>query len=233
MNKMIRIGVVDDHHLFRISLEELINHFSGMKVVMTASDGTEAIEKLKTEGVDVLLLDVQMPKKGGIETAKVVSKKHPGIKIIALSAIENRGIISNMLKAGISGYLTKNTAPEVLERAINNVWDGGMFFDKSIKHVIESILTMTPTEMLSSSLIYDDNLKVDFSDKELAIIKLVAEQKSNEEIALLLEKSNRTIENYKREMMSKTGSKNFIGVIVYAIKNGCLLISDIETQVYI
>lgn len=224
---MIRVGLVDDHDLFRLSLEHLINEFENCQVVMTAHDGEDCIQNISKYKVDVLLMDIQMPNKSGIETTKIISERNPNVQIIGLSGLESKGVIASILEAGACGYLLKTATPDMVEKAINSVAEGGMFFDPNIKSVIEKLLSSNDEKS-----VFSNPEKIDLSKIEIDLIRMVAQQKSNAEIASSLGKSIRTIENYRRALIQNTGSKNFIGVIIYAIKNGHILVNDFETDLF-
>lgn len=207
----LRIAIVDDHALFRKSLKLLINSFENMMVVTDASNGRELLEKLETESVDILLLDMEMPEMGGFETCQNVNTKYPNIKVLVITHLDEAQSIRNILQLEIQGYFTKNTDPLELKNAILRLQDGGFYFEKKLKSLIESILD-------NPKISTQENL-ITFSKRELEILKLTIEEFSSAQIAHELGISRRTVEKHKRNLMEKTASKNFIGVIMYALQH--------------
>lgn len=218
---MIRIALTDDHTLFRNSLRILINTFDNCRVVLEASNGAELEEKIAKVPVDVLLLDIQMPEQNGIVTCTNIHRDFPDVKILILSQLESKEMVLKMIESGAAGYFTKNTNPENLEKAIRDLSNEGFYFDKNLGSVIRQALTKSKDTKL-----IEDRFIVDFTERELEIIKHIAHQKTNIEIATILNISPRTIETYRKRMIQKTDSKNIIGVITYAVKNNIIVLSD-------
>ena len=210
----LRIAIVDDHALFRKSLKFLISSFENMAVVFEASNGIELLSKLKTESVDILLLDLEMPEMNGFETCQNVNLKYPDIKILILTHLDEAQTIRNVLQLDIQGYFTKNTDPLELKKAILRLKEGGFYFEKKLKSLIESIQENLKIET-------QEELKT-FSKREIEILKLTIEEYSGMEIADKLCISPRTVEKHKRNLRDKTDSKNFIGVIMYALQHNFL-----------
>lgn len=213
-----RIAIVDDHALFRKSLKLLINSFENMAVVTEASNGRELLEKLETESVDILLLDMEMPEMGGFETCQNVNTKYPEIKVLVLTHLDEAQTIRNVLQLDIQGYFTKNTDPLELKNAILKLQHGGFYFERKLKSLIESILE-------NPKVSTQENL-ITFSKRELEILNLTIEECSGSKIADELCISPRTVEKHKRNLMKKTASKNFIGVIIYALQHDFISIDE-------
>lgn len=207
---MLKIAITDDHTLFRKSLSLLVGSFENMQVVVEASNGKELLEKLESTAVDILLLDLQMPEMDGFETSLKINERYPDIKILVLTLLNEESTIKTVMEMGVHGYFTKNTDPSELENAILKLNDGGFYFEKSLTTVIQHILedstvTSKPKELLI------------FSDREMDIVRLTLKEYSGTQIAYELNISPKTVEKHKRNLMEKTGSKNFIGVITYAL----------------
>lgn len=213
-----RIAIGDDHALFRKSLKLLINSFENMAVVTEASNGRELLAKLETESVDILLLDMEMPEMGGFETCQNVNTKYPNIKVLVITHLDEAQTIRNVLQLDIQGYFTKNTDPLELKNAILKLQDGGFYFEKKLKSLIESILE-------NPKISTQENL-ITFSKRELEILNLTIEECSGSKIADELCISPRTVEKHKRNLMKKTESKNFIGVIMYALQHDFISIDE-------
>lgn len=203
---MIRVCVVDDHKLFRKSLVRLLSQIEEVKVLFDCSNGIQLFEKLEAANVDIIFLDIQMPIIDGYQIAGMLERNYPDIKILVLSSFRDYYSIKRMLKYNIAGYLTKNIAFSKLKAAIFCIYKGGVFYDSRIRLIVDTI----EEQKIDQDVI--------LSDKEVEIIKLYARQQTINEIADLLHLSTRTIEKYKETLMQKTDSKNFIGVILFAIR---------------
>lgn len=218
---MLRIAVTDDHVLFRKSLKLLINSFGNMEAVVGASNGKELLDKLETVSVDILLLDLQMPEMDGFETCRRINELYPDIKILVLTLRNDAETIKEVMKLGIQGYFTKNTDPSELKNAILKLNDDGFYFEKSLTAIIQHIL-----EDLSSELTTEESII--FSDREMEIVRLALKEYSGLEIGAKLNISPKTVEKHKRNLMEKTGSKNFIGVMVYALLYNLLSLDELK-----
>ena len=218
---MIKIALTDDHTLFRKSLRILINSFEDCEVVMEAGNGIELEEKIGKADVDVLLLDIQMPEQNGIVTCSNIHRDYPNIKILILSQLESKEMVLKMIESGADGYFTKNTNPENLEKAIRDISSEGFYFDKNLGAVIRQALVKS-----KDTVLVNDRFIVDFTNRELDVIRLISQQRTNFEIAEILGISERTIETHRKKMILKTESKNIIGVITYAVKNNIIVLSD-------
>lgn len=210
----LRVGIVDDHLLFRKSMTLLIDSCQGMKVVMDAENGEVFLNKLKHDQVDVVLLDIQMPVMDGYETCKQLLALFPEIKILILSQLSSKESIHKIMEIGAHGYFTKNSNPDQLEMAIRSLHEQGFYFGLELGSVIKEALLresinpskyITPTEKLS--------------ERELQIIKMICKEMKSKEIADELFINVRTVETHRKNIIDKTHSKNFIGVILYALKH--------------
>lgn len=212
---MLRIAVTDDHILFRKSLKLLIASFENMEVVAEASNGIELLEKLKTVSLDILLLDLQMPKMDGFETCRKVNELYPDIKILVLTLRDDAETIREVMELGVQGYFTKNTDPSELKNAILKLNDDGFYFEKSLTSVIQDILDSPSPDVKTRQ-------PLTFTEREMDIVRLTLKEYSGTEIAVELNISPKTVEKHKRNLMEKTKAKNFIGVITYALLHGFL-----------
>lgn len=203
-----RVAILDDHKLFRKSFELLISQIQGVEVVFMASNGVDLIEALESKSlvIDLVFLDIQMPKMDGYQTAAILTKKFSEIKILILTSYNDVYSIIRMLDYNIAGYLTKNTEPKDIRNAILTVRESGVYFDKNITTSLKDL----------DLDINQKSLLVHLSDRELELIKLFAKQYNGREIADKLAISFRTVEKHKEILMQKTQSYNFIGVIMYA-----------------
>jgi two-component system, NarL family, response regulator DegU len=211
---MIRVGLVDDHALFRKSLANLIDTFENVKVVLEASNGNELFEKLPKTNLDILLLDIQMPGMDGYETCEILNKKHPEIKILIVSQLTSNESVNKIIELGAHGYFTKNADPENLEYAINATYEKGFYFGVELSSLLKDAFQYEKIKTTT-----DATITVSFTNREIEIIKMAGKELSSIEIANQLGINARTVETHRKRIMEKVGSKNFIGVILYALKH--------------
>jgi DNA-binding NarL/FixJ family response regulator len=214
---MIKIALVDDHKLFRKSLSLLMNSFNGISVVFDSADGYNFLQYLEETDIDVLLLDIEMPILNGFEVCLKAKLIDPKLKIIILSQLTSKEAVHKVMEIGANGYFTKNSSPEMLEEAINNVMDKDYYFDISLSSVIREALLWNKKR---TSTIETD--KVSLTSREIEIVQLATREKCSKEIADSLNISTRTVEKHRKHIMEKTQSKNFIGVILYALKHNLI-----------
>lgn len=209
---MNAVALVDDHVLLRQGLAALVNSFPGYKVIFEADNGKELTEKIKKQGMPVaILLDINMPLMDGFETAAWMKKNHPNVMILALSMSDEEEIIIKMLQAGAHGYVLKNTTPEELKNALDTVISKGYYLNELVgMNVIQSM--SKPQEVAF-------DLKT-FTPKELQFIKLSCTELNYNEIADKMAMSPKTIEFYKDNIERKTGIRNRISLVRFALKNG-------------
>lgn len=219
---MLRIGLVDDHRLFRKSLTLLIDSIESAKVVLQAANGKELMEQLESTSVDLVLLDIQMPEMDGYEACKLLRKYYPEIKILIISQLTTKESIHKVMELGANGFFSKDAEPEKLEKAIRAIRDRDYFFDEDLASVIrEAILweKRLPTNLLASP--------VSISHREMEVIRLACKEFSSAEIADQLCINVRTVETHRKRIMEKTSSKNFIGVVLFALRHGLLLVEEV------
>lgn len=216
----LRIGITDDHALFRKSLRFLINSFDEMEVVLEAENGIELLKKLKVNTIDVLLLDLQMPEMDGFSTCQRLNDLYPDIKVLVLTHLNEQETIKKVLDLSIQGYFTKNTEPQELKNAILKLSNNGFYFEKNLTSIIQLLIDNPDFDTKTY------NIK-SFSKRETQVMKLTIKELSGLEIANKLCISPKTVEKHKRNLMDKTGSKNFIGVIRHALINNLISVKDI------
>lgn len=209
---MLRIAITDDHTLFRKSLGMLVNSFADMQVVLEASNGLELLEKLQNTAADILLLDLQMPEMDGFETARRIKERYPEMKILILTLMSETDIIDRVIKIGVNGYFTKNTPPLELEHAIWNLSHDGFYFEDSLSTVINKILNNSEAGNVTKETI-------NFTERELEIIKLTAEGFKAREIAETLYISPKTVNNHKQNIQNKYPFDSMMSVILYCLNN--------------
>jgi DNA-binding NarL/FixJ family response regulator len=220
---MIKIALVDDHQLFRKSLSMLLSTFEGIDVVYDSDDGLSFIKFAEKQDVDVLLLDLQMPLLNGFEVCKRLKEVNTNIKILIVSQLTSKEAIHQIMECGANGFFTKNSPPELLEEAIRNVIEKDYYFDIELAAVIREAILWEKKIDIDSDL----TVKVMLSPREVEIVKMVSTEMCSKEIAEKLFISTRTVEQHRKRIMEKTNSRNFIGVILYALKTKSISIEDL------
>lgn len=209
----IRIAIADDHTIFREGFKLLLKNQQELELVGEAEDGKELLEVAATQQPDVLIIDIKMPVMDGIATCKEIRKRFPHMKVIALSMFNDDNLIVDMLEAGAKGYLLKNTNKQELLQATKTVFEGSTYYctatsNKLAKMIAESKFNPYRIQPVQK-----------FTPRETDIIKLICQQFTNKEIAVMLGLSHRTVESHREKIQEKTEAKNVIGVVIYAIKH--------------
>lgn len=214
MNKPIKILIVDDHQIVRDGLISLLSDIPQLEITGEASGYNNLVENLKRSHPDIIIMDISMPDKSGIEITEIITNDFPDIKVIILSMYINEDFIINSLKAGARGYLPKNTTKLELLEAINSVYNGEEYFAKPISDVLMKgyVKKIKQTEELPEK-------EGVLSTRETEILRLFVEGLSNAEIADKLFISIRTVESHKNHIMQKMGFKSTVEMVKYAIKN--------------
>ncbi len=205
---MIKISIADDHQLFRQGIVSLLSTIETLEVCCEAANGKLLLECLKDKVTDIVLMDINMPELDGIECAKIVKAKYPKIKIIMLSMHADHETIQNAIKIGIDGYLPKDTGKEELEEAIATVYNGERYFNAAITGTIMDGLTSQKVTQ-----------PIRLTPREKDVLKLICEEYTTKEIADKLFIAFNTVETHRKNLLHKTGSKNSLGLLKFAIDN--------------
>lgn len=210
--ELVKVAIVDDHKLVSKALENMISLNPQFQVIMNCFNGQDFIDELhKTKTYpDVVLMDINMPIKNGIDTTTEISRDFPNLKVIALTMEDNESTIIKMLKAGAKGYLLKDMSPDILFNAINIVHEKGIFYTDL---VTQSLLKIKTEEKFMNEL--NDTLK----DRELEFIKLACSELTYREIADQMFVSPRTIDGYRDSVFLKLNVKTRVGIVLFAIKH--------------
>ncbi len=206
----IKVVIVDDHEIFRNGLKNILGRIEYIDLSGTCTNGIDFILFLKENEVDVVLMDVKMPEMDGISATREALAIKPDTKIIALSMFGDEENLKEMLHAGAKGFLLKNITGRDLERAISVVADGGNYYS-------EELLTFFTKRFIKDA--EEEANDYNLSKRELEVLQLVSLGNTNQEIADKLFISKRTVDGHKNSLIVKTGSKNMIDLLIYAIKN--------------
>lgn len=206
----INILIADDHSMIREGLKQLLELDDKLKVVAEAADGVEAIAKIEKYKPDVILLDINMPKKTGLEVLTELKKKKCKSKILMLTIHNEVEYLVKSVDAGCNGYVLKDSNSEVLKDAVYRVYNGEQY--------IQSDLVSVLNEGLASINADNDRLKM-LTNREEEVLKLIAEGLFNKEIAAKLEISERTVKNHVSNIFKKIDVSDRTQAAVFAIKN--------------
>lgn len=207
---MIRILIVDDHAIVRQGLRRILGEAQGLEVVGEAANGIEALRRLRTERADIVLLDISMPEKNGFDTLKQIVEGNGGVRVLILSMYPEDQYAVRLMKAGAAGYLTKDSAPELLVEAIRKVIAG----QKHISPVLAELLLKECS--LDSGRPSHELL----SDREYQVLRLLGSGKKVSEIADTLSLSVKTVSTYRSHILEKMKLKNNAELTFYVIENG-------------
>ena len=208
-NTELNIAIVDDHEIFRKGLKMVIGKIKIVSHIYEACDGVDFIHKLKTNDTDIVLMDIEMPKMNGIEATKEALKINPDLKIIALSMFKDDEYIQSMLDAGVKGFLIKNINKDILNKAITTVANGQVYYSEELWDFFTKKINIHQSKSEMPK----------FTKREKEIMELLYDGMTNKEIAEKLFVSERTVIGHKSNLLSKTGCKNAIGLISFALKN--------------
>jgi DNA-binding NarL/FixJ family response regulator len=215
MDKKIRIHLADDHQVLIDGMRTLLHTVPNYEVVGYSLNGTNIYKEIIANKADILVLDINMPEKDGIEVIKECSGKALPCKIIILSSYDDKKIIEEVMKLGANGYLTKQCAGENIVEAIQIVSTGEEYFCNNTR---EKILC-NANENIEKENKDKPNSKIFLSGREIEIITLIAQELSGKEISERLFISTNTVETHRKNIMKKLKAKNSISLVKYALKH--------------
>jgi DNA-binding NarL/FixJ family response regulator len=204
---MTKIILTDDHKIFRESLKKLLTAELIADVIAEASNGKELLDLLETNNPDLIIMDISMPVMDGVEAAQLITKKYPNQKILTLSSFGDEKYYYKMVEAGVKGFVLKNSGISELEHAIKEVVSGGNWFSNELLQKV--IINISKSS----------NKNVEFSDREIEVLKLICDGLTNDQIAEKINLSPDTVKWHRNNLLSKTNCNNTAALIIYAIKN--------------
>jgi DNA-binding NarL/FixJ family response regulator len=218
MSGKIRVLIVDDHAILREGVRALLGLHADIEVVGEANDGQLALERVEKLDPDVVLMDIAMPGLGGIETALELRKRGKRARILILSQYEDREYVRRLLKAGVAGYVLKKSAGAELANAIRAVSRGGLVLDPEVAR--------TAMEEANPAVPGATDPYETLTDREKQVLKLVAEGRSNKEVAEVLGISVKTAMSHREHVMEKLGVHNRTELMRFAIKRGVIRVDE-------
>jgi len=216
--KQIELLIADDHTLLRDGMRALLESTERIKVVAEANDGIEVMELLKKHQPNIVLMDIGMPRMNGLDATKLITENYSDTRVLILSMHANEEYALRALRAGAAGYILKEARKQELLHAIETVASGGTYLSPKVsQHVIENYVqsvgaNKSPLEKLTP--------------RQRETLKLIAEGRSNREIALMLDLSIKTVETHRTQLMERLDIHDVAGLVRFAIKSGLTTVSD-------
>ena len=209
----IRVAIADDHMLFRKGVMLSLRPYTNIQFILEAGNGEELLEGMAKNLPDVVLMDLKMPKKDGVEATRDIGRLYPEVKVIVLTMFEDERFVSPLTENGAHGYILKDAEPAEIRKAILEVKARGFYLSPFVNKVLlkkSHAKTRTPPSL---------DPVVQVSDKEREVIHLICMEHTAAEIAHKMEISPRTVEAIKDRLMERFGTKNTAGLVFFAVKN--------------
>ena len=215
MSQQIKVAIADDHKIFRDGIRMALKDKEYLNILWEAEDGKDLQHKLQLKLPDVILMDIRMPEVDGINAISLIRKEYESLKIIILTMYDDQEMITKMMEMGANAYLTKTTDPEEIYQAILTCMNDDFYFNELVNKAVMGKLMQKKNVRQH----YGSSAPVSFNEKELKILKLLAEDKTTEEISKIIFLSPRTIETIRQNMKAKVNAKTIGGLIMYAMRN--------------
>ncbi len=216
MLEEIKIGIADDHKIFRKGVILSMRQYGNINFVFEAENGEELLQMIPDNMPDIILCDLKMPLKDGIDATKAITRLYPKIRVIVLTMYEDDRFVGHLMDCGAAGYLLKNTEPTEVYKAINDVKRTGFYLSPFVNRIL--IRKNYNKQKFSPSLASEAVI----SQREKEVLTLVAMEFTASEIATKVFISARTVEAIKDRLMERFGVKNSVGLVFYAMKNNLL-----------
>lgn len=213
---IIKVAIADDHKIFRKGVILSLKQYPDIEFVYEADNGEDLIAFIQQSPPNVVLLDLRMPKKDGIETTKYLTKEYPQVKILILTMYEDERFVGHLMESGANGYLLKNTEPSEIKKALDDVMKNGFYLNNFVNRIL--IKKNYARQRFNPNL----NNEIVISDREKEVLSLVCMEFTAQEIAQRMEISPRTVESIKDRLMERFGVKNSVGLVFYAMKNSLI-----------
>jgi DNA-binding NarL/FixJ family response regulator len=213
---VIKVAIADDHKIFRKGVILSLRPYSAIKFVQEAENGQELLDGLAASEPDVVLMDLRMPQKDGIETTKIIAKQYPSIHIIALTMYEDERFVSHMMEIGANGYLLKSADPSEIKRAIIEVAIKGYYLNNFVNRIL------LKKSHVRTKTIPSLNTEITLNDREREVVRYICMEFTAQEIAQKIDVSPRTVEAIKDRLMERFGAKNTAGLVFFAVKNNLI-----------
>ncbi len=212
----IKVAIADDHKIFRKGVILSLRPYHNIKFVLEAENGEELIQGIEASNPDIILMDLKMPVKDGIETTKYINKHYPAIRILILTMYEDERFVGHLMDSGANGYLLKSTDPDEIKQGITDVMRTGFYLNNFVNRVL--IKKNYAKQKFNPNL----NSEIIISEREKEVLSLVCMEYTAQEIAQKMDISARTVEAIKDRLMERFGVKNSVGLVFFAMKNSLI-----------
>jgi DNA-binding NarL/FixJ family response regulator len=212
----INVSIADDHKIFRKGVILSMKSYHNIRFISEAENGEELIKGIEKEQPDIVLMDLKMPIKDGIETTKYLNKHYPQIRILILTMFEDERFVGHLMDSGANGYLLKSTEPSEIKQAIMDVMTTGFYLNNFVNRVL--IKKNYAKQKFNPNL----NNEIVINDREKEVLSLVCMEYTAHEIAQKMDISARTVEAIKDRLMERFGVKNSVGLVFFAMKNSLI-----------
>ena len=213
---VIKVAIADDHKIFRKGVILSLRPYNNIKFVQEADNGQQLIDGIAESQPDVILMDLRMPLKDGIETTKYIAKTYPAIFVLALTMFEDERFVSHMMEIGANGYLLKSAEPQEIKQAIVEVCTKGYYLNNFVNRIL------LKKSHARNRAIPNLNNDATLTDRERDVLKYICMEFTAQEIAKKLGVSPRTVEAIKDRLMERFGAKNTAGLVFYVVKNNLI-----------
>ena len=212
MQPEIRVAIADDHKIFRKGVILSLRHYPNIKFVLEAENGEELLNNIQEAAPDVVLMDLRMPIKDGIEATKYINKHYPKIAVLILTMHEEDKFVNHLMENGANGYLLKTTDPQEIKKAITEVAAKGYYLNNFVNRIL-----LKRAHIKSKSI--GSLTNIDVNDKEKDVLRYICMEFTSQEIGDKMDISARTVESIKERLMERFGVKNTAGLVFFAVKN--------------
>lgn len=211
--KKIKIAIADDYKIFRDGLKVGLSADENLEIILEADNGEDLLQGLEENKPDVILMDLKMPIMDGMEATKEIKKKNIQVKVLIVTMYDDDKFIIHLMENGANGYLLKNAEPEEIRKAIYAVHENGYYFNDLVNKALLKKL------VIKQNLKPSFNQDVEFTERELEVLKLICEEKTAAEIAKDIFLSPRSVEGIRQRLIEKVGVRNTAGLVMFAVKN--------------
>ncbi|MCX6186193.1 MAG: response regulator transcription factor [Bacteroidetes bacterium] len=218
MKDAVNILIVDDNPVYKTGLKTVLTKTNLFASIFEAKNGIEAIVIVKTEEIDLILMDISMPEMNGVEATAKILKLKPNIKIIALTMFCDSRYVYEIFKNGAKGYLLKDANNQEICKAIQMVLNGDEYYSPKVQVILASVYR----DYNKHSSKYDEHFEITSMQKE--VLQLLCKQYSSEDIAKELNLSVNTVYRHRQDLLDRTKSSNLAGLVIYAIEQGIIYV---------
>jgi DNA-binding NarL/FixJ family response regulator len=214
--KKIKIAIADDYKIFRDGIKVGLLNDDNLEVVLEADNGEDLLAGFDKNLPDVVIMDLKMPIMDGMEATKIIKKKYATVKVLVVTMYDDDKFIIHLMENGANGYLLKNADAEEIKKSIYAVHENGYYFNDIVNKALLKKL------VLKGNLKPSFNQNIEFTEREIEVLKLICEEKTAVEIGKEIFLSPRSVEGIRQRLIEKVGVRNTAGLVMFAIKNGIL-----------